>query len=182
MKKCYYKDIQVEILFLTKPNITHDLVFIMLTTEEAWDKLHTSGLTFNFDKLMANIIKKTKFGSPSKLWMNTTLVANNLPLREITSTIAKTINIIFGEDNISNINFGYNAIWMETKICAMFSILMRRCIQSCFINQLTSSFPTREVWTIWNPTKPQFGLHKYLQKMPSSKNFNQCTNNSHPHH
>lgn len=68
--------------------------------------------------------------------MNTTLVANNLPLREITSTIAKTINIIFGEDNISNINFGYNAIWMETKICAMFSILMRRCIKVASLTNL----------------------------------------------
>jgi len=51
--------------------------------------------------------KKKAWANPSELRISTTLVTNNLPQRESQSTITKSLKKLIGEDNVTNITFGY---------------------------------------------------------------------------
>lgn len=53
------------------------------------------------EKLKGSVIKKKEFGNSSKLRINTILVVNNAPQREMQSNIAKTLKKTLGEDNIT---------------------------------------------------------------------------------
>lgn len=72
----------MEIVLLTKPNISKDFAFLTLTTEEIKDELLNNGLAFHYERLKVIITKDTSTGSLSDHHISTTLVANNLPQRE----------------------------------------------------------------------------------------------------
>jgi hypothetical protein len=107
LRDVYYDGREIEILSLTKSDIDKDFAFITLTTEEARADILNNGLTYHSERLKVSATKDKGMGNPSELWISTTLVANNLPQRESQSTISKSLKKILGEDNVTDITFGY---------------------------------------------------------------------------
>jgi hypothetical protein len=107
MRDSYYDSREIEILSLTKPDDAKDFAFIMLTTEDARDDILNNGLIYHSERLKVSVPKDRGIGNPSDLRISTTLVANNLPQRESQSAITKSLKKLIGDDNVTNITFGY---------------------------------------------------------------------------
>ena len=107
IRDVYYDGRELEILSLIKSDIDKDFVFITLTTEEARDDILNNGLIYHSKRLKVCATKDKGMGSPSELRISTTLVANNLPQRESQSTITNSLKKLMGEDNITDITFGF---------------------------------------------------------------------------
>jgi hypothetical protein len=103
----YYEGRELKILSLNKSDTDKDFAFITLTTEEARADILNNGLTYHSEKLKVSVTKDKGLGNPSELRISTTLIANNLPQRESQSTITKSLKKLIGEDNVMDINFGY---------------------------------------------------------------------------
>ena len=107
MRDSYYDGREIEILSLTKPDDAKDFAFITLTTEEARADILNNGLTYHSERLKVSVPKDKGLGNPSELRISTTLVANNLPQCESQSTITNSLKKLIGEDNVTDITFGY---------------------------------------------------------------------------
>lgn len=82
-----------------------DFAFLTLATKE--DANLQSNLTYNYKKkLKVRICAIAKTGHPTEVHISTILVANNLPPQESKLVIVKTIEKIFGEDNVVGVSFG----------------------------------------------------------------------------
>ena len=92
VRESYYTGRQHEFMGLTKPKFDKNFAFLTLTTEEARDLVINEGLTFNHEKLQVDITRDRGAGNPSELRISLTLVANNLPQRELQASITKAIN------------------------------------------------------------------------------------------
>ena len=103
----YYDGRELEVLSLTKSDDTKDFAFLTLTTEEARTDILTNGLTYHSEKLKVSATKDKGLANPSDLRISTTLVANNLPQREAQSTITKFLKNLIGENNVTNITYGF---------------------------------------------------------------------------
>ena len=108
VRESYYTGRQLEFMGLTKPELDKNFAFLTLTTEDARDLLLKDGLTFNHERLQVSVTRDRGTGNPSELRISTTLVANNLPQRELQTTITKAIKHMFGADNIVGVSFGNN--------------------------------------------------------------------------
>lgn len=109
MTESYYEGREVEILSLIQMDEEKDFAFVTRTTEEARDEIFNNGLTYRSKKLKVSITKDRDSGNISELRISTTLVATNIPQREFQSAITKAIKRLFGEDNITDITFGYKS-------------------------------------------------------------------------
>ena len=107
VRDSYYDGREIEILSLTKSDNDKDFAFLTLTTEEARADILNNGLTYHSERLTVSATKDKGMGNPSELRISTTLVANNLPQRESQSTITKSLKKLLGEDNVTDITFGY---------------------------------------------------------------------------
>ena len=74
---------QVEILSLTKLDLEKDFVFITLTTEEPKKELFTNAITLHCEKLNLSILRDKDSENLLEHQISMTLVANNLPQREL---------------------------------------------------------------------------------------------------
>ena len=116
MGESYYIDKQLEFLNLTKLELAKkNLFFLTLATEEAWDTLLTSDITFEHVKIKVNVTKKKDASNLSELCISLTLVVNNLPQKESYSLIMKSIKKCFDEDNIIGVWFGSTSWQAENK-------------------------------------------------------------------
>jgi hypothetical protein len=107
MRDSYYDGREIEIHSLTKSDGTKDFAFIMLTTEEVRKDILNNGLTYHNERLKVSATKDKGVNNPSELKISTTLVATNLPQRESQSVIIKSLKKFMGEDNVTDITFGY---------------------------------------------------------------------------
>lgn len=106
LKESYYNDKQLEFMTLMKPGLTKDFAFLIVATKETQETFLQCGFTYNWEKIKASIIQDKQVGNTLDLWINTTLIANNLPQRESQATFVKFIKKIFKEDNIIDVTFG----------------------------------------------------------------------------
>ena len=107
IRDSYYDGRALEILSLIKSDDAKDFAFITLTTKEVREDILNNGLIYHSEQLKVSATKDKGMGNPSELRISTTLVANNLPQRESQSTITKSLKKLIGEDNVTDITFGY---------------------------------------------------------------------------
>lgn len=81
---------------------------IALATEKTRDAHLICGITYIQEKIKINIMRDKHARISPELHINTTLVAHNISPKESQTTIVKTINTFFGEDNIIGVSFEHD--------------------------------------------------------------------------
>lgn len=96
-------------IFLSKLEVSQDYTFLTLATEEARVSILEPNLLYNHEKLKVSVAYDHDVSNPSDLYINTTLIVNNLPQKVSQVVIVKTIKKLFGEDSIVEVSFGYTS-------------------------------------------------------------------------